>query len=149
PGPGFEVLVDPELPRIRTDAVVLQLVFQNLIANALNHHDRDSGTVRVGHATVDGEHEFFVSDDGPGIPAGAREDVFRIFRTVGRDEASEGTGVGLSIVQKAIDGLGGRIWIEAPEAGGTTFRFRIPQPSQGSVGPHPLSGSGRASDLLG
>ncbi|MEO0659989.1 MAG: PAS domain-containing protein [Planctomycetota bacterium] len=146
PGPGFEIVVEVGLPRVHTDPVVLQLVFQNLIANALNHHDRDSGTVRVGHTTVDGECEFFVTDDGPGIPERAREDVFRIFRTVGRDSASEGTGVGLSIVQKAIDGLGGKIWIEAPASGGTTFRFRIPQPAAGT---DPLSGHGRASDLLG
>ena len=126
PRERFRVVVPDALPTLRTDPILLQLVFQNLIANAIRHHDRDRGEVRIRHDHRDGQHVFEVTDDGPGIPVQARERVFQIFQTVTGEGEPGSSGVGLSIVRKAIDALGGSIEIEGAGDRGSTFRFTLP-----------------------
>jgi signal transduction histidine kinase len=100
------------------------VVLENLISNALKHHDRNEGCITVAARLVDGIAEFRVSDDGPGILPEFHHRIFVIFQTlVGRDEL-ESIGIGLAIVKKKVEGHGGRVWVEsAPPARGATFAF--------------------------
>ncbi|WP_123536519.1 sensor histidine kinase [Halosimplex salinum] len=84
----LDVDVD-DATRVYADATRLQSVFENLYRNAIDHGD-ESVTVTVGR-TDDG---FFVADDGPGVPADEREQVFEYAYTT----ADDGTGLGLAIV---------------------------------------------------
>jgi signal transduction histidine kinase len=68
---------------------------------------------------------FTVRDEGSGIPDEQREHLFeRYWR--GR-QPGEGVGLGLSIVKALVDGHRGRVWVESPPDGGTTFHVRLPR----------------------
>jgi len=126
PRERFRVVVPDALPTLRTDPILLQLVFQNLIANAIRHHDRDRGEVQIRYERRDGLNVFEVSDDGPGIPEQARERVFQIFQTVTGEGEPGSSGVGLSIVRKAVDALGGSIEVHGDGPRGSIFRITLP-----------------------
>jgi len=124
PPPGFTVTCAPGLPPIRTSAAPLRVVLDNLIGNALKHHDRRGGNVTVSMRLEQGIAEFCVGDDGPGISGQFHERVFGIFRTLVSRDIRESSGVGLAIVKKMIEVHGGEIRIEsAPPARGTRFVF--------------------------
>jgi signal transduction histidine kinase len=109
---------------IRSHRASILVVLQNLIGNAIKHHDRAEGRVTVSMRRVDGVVEFRVSDDGPGIAPRFHDRIFVIFQTLASRDDVESSGIGLAIVKKRVEGHGGRIWVEsAPPARGTTFVF--------------------------
>lgn len=115
-----------DLPTIVADSTKLRQVFSNLVSNAIKYaHPERRPHIRI-FSAVDGDHHvFYVSDNGLGIPGEFRDSVFDIFfRTHG--DIAEGSGVGLSIVKRAITAMGGEIWIEPGEGVGTTFVFTLP-----------------------
>ena len=68
-----------------------------------------------------------VRDQGPGVPAGARGRIFEPFVTTkGRGAATGGMGIGLSLVRRSVEAMGGTIEIEDPPDGGAEFVIRIP-----------------------
>jgi signal transduction histidine kinase len=100
------------------------VVLENLIGNALKHHDRAEGRVTVAMRIVDGMAEFRVGDDGPGISPWFHDRIFMIFETLASREDVESSGIGLAIVKKKVEGHGGHIRVEStPPARGTTFVF--------------------------
>jgi len=138
PPAGFVVRFDGLAPVIDTKRPPLEHVLQNLISNAIKHHDRPVGEIVVSARTIDGVLEFSVRDDGPGIEPAFHKRVFTIFATLaGRDER-EASGVGLSIVQKIVERFGGKIWIKsAPPARGATFVFTWNQDAAAMVATGP------------
>jgi len=124
PKPGFTIAFDGPCPPIRTYRAPLHTVLENLISNALKHHDRDAGRISVSMRLADGEAEIRVADDGPGIAQKFHDRIFVIFQTLARRDEVETSGIGLAIVKKRITDNGGRIRVEsAPPARGTTFVF--------------------------
>ena len=123
--PGFVVTCEEPILPIRTHPVSIQVVLENLIANAVKHHDRSAGTVTVSVIRKpDGIAEIRVSDDGPGIAPRYHERIFVLFQTLVSRDVNEASGVGLAIVKKRVIANGGRIWVEsAPPARGTTIGF--------------------------
>ncbi|MXR53016.1 PAS domain-containing protein [Halovenus sp. WSH3] len=99
---------------IRADENRLKQLFENLIRNAVEH-GRDDVTVTVG-AIQDG---FYVEDDGPGIPADEREEVF----AAGYSTTDEGTGFGLRIVEQIVDAHGWDITVTDGAEGGARFEI--------------------------
>jgi two-component system OmpR family sensor kinase len=97
----------------------------NLLENAVRH--TPPGTrVLARTATVDGHAELVVEDDGPGIPAELRENLFERFVRGGRD-GGRGSGLGLAIVRAVATSHGGTVLLETPERGGTRFVITIPK----------------------
>lgn len=124
PSPGFVVTYSGNLSVLRTRRASIRVVLENLIGNALKHHDRAEGHIAVSARLDAGVAEFCVSDDGPGIPPQFHDRIFVIFQTLaGRDEV-ESSGIGLAIVKKMVEGQGGQVRVEsaAPKRG-TTFVF--------------------------
>lgn len=118
----FKVEVADNMPVISTQRAPMELVFRNLISNAVKHHDRHSGIIRVS-----GEHQgnaaaFTVGDDGPGIPEKDQDKIFDMFKTLRPRDEVEGSGMGLSLVRKTIDRNQGSIEV-ASDGRGTEFRF--------------------------
>jgi two-component system sensor histidine kinase KdpD len=127
-GPRSVVVdVPADLPMVEVDASAIERVIANLLHNALKYAPSDSYIGLTGRA-IDGWLELRVEDDGPGIPARHREQIFhRFFR--GRDaEASgrPGHGLGLAICLSIVSAHGGRIWADARPGGGTRFTVALP-----------------------
>ncbi|HRG57282.1 MAG TPA: sensor histidine kinase, partial [Lacunisphaera sp.] len=100
----------------------------NLIDNAIKY-GREHGQVQVGATMLGaGWLQVFVRDDGPGIPAEARERVFERFFRVDRARARSqgGTGLGLAIVKNLVLAHGGDVRLESAEGRGTTFYLKLP-----------------------
>lgn len=113
----------------RADADRLQQVLTNLVENAIKY-GRAGGRVVIGGTAKAGNRiEMWVQDDGPGIPAEARERVFERFYRVDRARSRDtgGTGLGLSIVKHIVQAHGGEVWLESELGTGTTFHLTLPQ----------------------
>ncbi len=127
PPPEFEIIVAPNLPKLRTEAVLLEQVFSNLISNAVKYHDQLNGKITVSvteSVTEQAEfYEFAVADNGIGIEPQYQDRIFTIFQTLQARDTIESTGIGLSIVKKIVEGQGGEIRVESELGKGSTFYF--------------------------
>lgn len=125
---GQEVRVElGALPDCQADAALLRQVFINLLSNAFKFtRGKNPRVVEVGSQQSAGEVIYFVRDNGAGFDMRYAGKLFAIFQRMHRAEAFEGTGVGLSIVQRIIHRHGGRIWAEAEVGKGATFYFTLP-----------------------
>ena len=118
PPAGFRIEPGGDLPTIRTARAPLTQVLQNLIGNAVKHHDRPAeGLVRVDAVERADIVEFTVTDDGPGIPGQFHARVFGMFQTLKPRDEIEGSGMGLAIVKKLVERHGGSIWLDASRQG--------------------------------
>lgn len=124
---GFDIVFSPALEEIEIPKMPLEQVFHNLISNALKHHDQESGVIRVDVRDSGEFYEFSVSDDGPGIDALYHKRIFEMFQTLRRRDEVEGSGMGLALVKKIVQRVGGRIRIESTEGNGATFIFTWPK----------------------
>ncbi len=125
---GFRVHVSPDLPTLLTEEISLQQVLSNLIGNAGKYHDRPAtGNAWVAARAHDGQLEFSVTDDGPGIRPADRATLFQIFQVTSHRATHDSTGVGLAIVRKIVRDKGGDVRVETgPDGRGTRFVFGWP-----------------------
>jgi light-regulated signal transduction histidine kinase (bacteriophytochrome) len=126
PGDGIEIIVQPDMPTIETARVPLQQVFMNLLGNAIKHTKREGARVEVAAKLRGDRYEFSVADNGAGIDPQYHERIWQIFQTLAARDKVEGTGIGLSVVQKIVESRGGRAWLESELGNGTTFYFTWP-----------------------
>jgi PAS domain S-box-containing protein len=114
------------LPMVMAHEVHLLQLFQNLVGNALKYSRENVNPVVAVSGTIQDRFAVFsVADNGIGIPAEYRADVFGIFKRLHGKEYS-GAGIGLAICQTIVSRYGGRIWVESEESGGSTFHFTLP-----------------------
>lgn len=113
-----------DLPAILVQPYRLIQVFSNVILNAYQAM-KGNGTLRVESRRAEGGIEIEIRDDGPGIPREIIESVFDPFFTTKGE--SEGSGLGLAISRLIIEGMGGKIGVESPAGGPTTFRVWLPE----------------------
>ncbi len=123
PPDTFTITIPPDLPTLITKRLPLRQVFANLIGNAVKHHDRPDGQVRIGMKDLGDRYEFWVADDGPGIAPEYHRKIFMIFQTLQARDVKESTGVGLSIVKRIVETEGGTIRVDSEEGAGSTFYF--------------------------
>lgn len=102
-------------------------VFQNLIGNAIRHNDKISIDIKIYCIDKNDAYEFSVQDNGPGIAPEYHEKVFELFQVLQDRNQPGNTGIGLSIVKKIVEEIGGKIWIESLPGSGTTFKFTMPK----------------------
>ena len=122
-----ELTVAPNLPAVRGNHTVLVQVVQNLASNALKFVDRDARPrVRIDAVREDGQVLLTVADNGIGIEPDHRERIFRVFERLHGQDAYPGTGIGLAIVRKGVERMGGAVGVEAGAAGGSRFWVRLP-----------------------
>jgi signal transduction histidine kinase len=81
--------------------------------------------VHVGVRDEGDEYEFYVEDNGEGVPQDRRDEVFEIFNQGGRTDG--GTGIGLAICRRIVERYGGDIRVESSESGGARFCFTVPK----------------------
>ena len=130
---GVDVRVAADLPEVEVEAAAVELCLANYISNAIKYSDpaKDERWVEVSAdlaAYERGELVVRVRDNGLGVPADSRAQLFQQFFRAHRGTVTgvEGTGLGLSIVRDTIESLGGKAWAEFPEEGGSVFCFSLP-----------------------
>ena len=127
PPAGFTVTVEPPMPFLTTDRMLLGQVFTNLIDNAITHHDRPQGQVKITVSEQENFYRFSVSDNGPGIDERFYEKIFAIFQTLEPRDKRESTGIGLALVKRIIERQGGQSWVVSQVGEGSTFYFTWPK----------------------
>jgi len=125
--PTIDVTIETPLPTVRGDKTRIGQVFQNLLGNAIKYMDKPQGNITVGCVEEDGFWKFSVSDNGVGIEEAYHEIIFKMFKTAPNHKDQDSTGVGLTIAEKIVMGMGGRIWVESEVGRGSTFYFTLPK----------------------
>jgi light-regulated signal transduction histidine kinase (bacteriophytochrome) len=133
PSRVVEINVDP-LPDEIGDLNLLRQVLVNLLSNALKFtRGKDPAVINVSCIPGEKETVYVIRDNGVGFDMRYAQRLFGVFKRLHRTEEFEGTGVGLSIVQRIIQRHGGRVWAEAEVGQGATFSFALPKVNRSSV----------------
>jgi signal transduction histidine kinase len=127
PPQGFIVDATSMFAGIEVFRMPLQQILINLISNAIKHHDKKEGRIEVSVEDHGAMFRFRVKDDGPGIPPQYQEQVFKMFKTLKPRDQVEGSGMGLAMVRKHIDVVGGELTLESVVGQGSTFCFTWPK----------------------
>jgi signal transduction histidine kinase len=115
------------LPDCLGDYALLKQVWVNLLSNAHKFtRRREQAIIEAGSEERDGELVYHVRDNGAGFDMQYASRLFGVFQRLHQADQFEGTGVGLSIVQRIIHRHGGRIWAESEPENGARFYFTIP-----------------------
>ena len=125
----FTVEVMPHMPTLQAPRAPLEQVFQNLLGNAIKHHHRAEGHIRVSAQDRGDAVAFAVTDDGPGIPQDQLDRIFMPFYRIdaSRNSNRGGVGLGLSIAQAIIHGHGGTIRPQNLPDGGLRVCVSLPR----------------------
>ncbi|MBP1945235.1 sensor histidine kinase [Methanobacterium petrolearium] len=116
------------LPNVYGDRSMLGQVFQNLVGNAIKFtRNKEHALIEVGGKEEGKEIVYYVRDNGAGFDMKYINKLFGLFQRLHSPEEFEGTGVGLSIVQRVIRRHGGHVWGEGAVNEGATIYFTIPK----------------------
>ncbi|MFZ7127596.1 MAG: sensor histidine kinase [Desulfobacterales bacterium] len=128
PPADVEISVEPKWPIFNTDRTLLRQILQNLIANGIKFNERSPKRVEIGWRPAPSDCiDIFVRDNGIGIDAKYWDQIFRIFNRLHTKNEYDGTGIGLAIVQKAAQKLGGSVRLTSEPGNGSTFLVRLPR----------------------
>ena len=106
----------------------VEQVVRNLVENAVKYMgDGPEPRIEIGSALHDFHVECWVRDTGIGIDPAYHGKIFEMFQRL-NDVEVEGRGIGLAIVKKIVEGVGGRVWVESARGQGATFFFTWPRP---------------------
>jgi signal transduction histidine kinase len=125
----LEAAVPKGLPRIMSDAEMIRRVFINLIENAIKY-SKEGMAITVGAKHSGDFVEMWVKDEARGIPKADQDRIFEKFArvqvTAGASGNTKGLGLGLAYCKLAVEGHGGKIWVESELGKGSRFAFTIP-----------------------
>ncbi|WP_426369995.1 GAF domain-containing sensor histidine kinase [Pseudocolwellia sp. HL-MZ7] len=128
---SFNVSVEQckiELPR-----EPLLFVLNHLLSNAIKHHDKTQGNINISYTDELEHFHLSISDDGPGIPETYQKKVFEAFQTLKSKDQVEGSGLGLTMIQKTLAFYSAEINVESQENEGATFTITWPKHNINSV----------------
>jgi len=108
------------------DARLLGIVLENLLGNAWKFTSKQSAArIELGHRSEVGRSVYFVRDNGAGFDMTYGEKLFGVFQRLHSANEFEGTGIGLTTVQRIVRRHGGRVWAEGEVGRGATFYFTL------------------------
>ena len=128
-----------DFPSVQGDRLKLRHVLENLIDNAIKFTENGTITISARYLENRKELEFKVTDTGRGIPEKDLATIFQRFQKgseIERGTPRSGVGLGLYVVKKYLEILGGEIRVETRVGAGTTFTVRIPAPLKKTWAPH-------------
>ncbi|MFW6108328.1 MAG: PAS domain S-box protein [bacterium] len=124
---GAEVRIDGPLPAVVGHKATLVQAVTNLLSNAVKFvAPGETPRVRVRAERRDGAIRLWVEDQGIGIAPEDRERIFTVFERLHGDQAYGGTGVGLAIVRRGIERMGGRVGVDSEPGAGSRFWIELP-----------------------
>ena len=125
-GHQISVSMSEDLPLLEFDAILIERVLSNLLENAAKYTPPGSSIV-IGAALGNGAHvDIWVEDDGPGLPPGKEEAIFKKFERGQKESATPGVGLGLAICRAIVEAHVGTIRAENRHGGGARFVFTLP-----------------------
>jgi signal transduction histidine kinase len=124
---AVQVVVDPELPCVRGHRKTLARVLTNLLSNAAKFvAPGTEPRIKVRCEMRDAWVRLWIEDNGIGIPPEHLERVFGVFERLHKQKAYAGTGIGLAIVRKSMERMGGRVGVESEVGKGSRFWIELP-----------------------
>jgi two-component system, NtrC family, sensor histidine kinase KinB len=121
----LSVNLPTNLPAVLVDVDMIRRVLINLLENAAKYSPIN-GSIEISAQAAPGRVQITVQDDGPGIPESERERIFDKFTRLKKQSGPDGLGVGLAFCKLAIQGHGGKIWVESAPKQGSRFIFTLP-----------------------
>ncbi len=121
--------VPKNLPSILVDVDMIRRVLINLLENA-SKFTTPEGKIEIGAKRDREGVVFWVRDNGPGIPTAEQDRVFEKFTRLKGKEGPSGLGMGLAFCRLAVQGHGGKIWVESDPGQGAKFLFTLPAVTQ-------------------
>lgn len=120
------------LPVVQAYPPFLSEILVNLLTNAIKYTDPPERRIEIGSvAGEDNLDTFYVKDNGIGIEPRFHDEIFHLFRRLhGEGDRGEGSGVGLTIVQRMVQRHGGKVWVESQPGRGATFFVALPSLTQ-------------------
>jgi light-regulated signal transduction histidine kinase (bacteriophytochrome) len=124
---GSTMSIPEDLPVVYGDSTLISQIFINLLSNALTYRRPEVPLKITITCTVEANsYVISIADNGIGIAAKNYDRIFTIFQRLHSDDEYAGTGIGLAIVKKSAELMGGLVWVESTEGEGSTFRVRLP-----------------------
>lgn len=136
-GPAdVDLVLDPDLPPLHADPVLLQRVIVNVLANAHRHAPGGSRVI-VSTSRLGDRAEIRIADRGEGVAPERRDSIFRPFQRFGDTDNTTGLGLGLALSRGFTEGMGGTLTPEDTPGGGLTMVISLPldaglPPSEGT-----------------
>jgi signal transduction histidine kinase len=144
-------IVVGDLPPAWVDPTAVEQIFANLIGNSVQYLDPTRlGRIEVGcnndlgPGNLAGLHVYFIKDNGLGIPEAYQQRVFTPFNRL-QTNVAQGEGVGLTLVRRVVERLGGKIWLESAAGVGSTFFVALP--SRPRADARPAAGESSGTNL--
>jgi signal transduction histidine kinase len=127
-GLTFELRLDESVDKYYGNKVSFESIFDNLISNAIKYSE-ESGVISVVSKDKLRRIQIEITDQGIGIPANEKEDVFKEFFRASnvKNTGIKGSGVGLSLVKESVESHNGRIFIQSQLGNGTKFIIELPK----------------------
>lgn len=124
----IRVVVQRGFPAISCDEERIQRVFENLVINAIKFLGETADPfIEIGYEDKGATHCFFVRDNGIGIEPKYQHKIFELFARLKQVDGTEGSGLGLPIVEKIVQSHGGTVWVKSEKGQGATFYFTLPK----------------------
>ena len=120
-------LIFSELPTISSNGSLIHVALKNLVENGLKFNRSAQPTVEVKYQSTTTHHEIAVHDNGIGIDSKYYEHVFVMFKRLHGMDEYLGSGIGLAMVQLAVEKLGGSVELSSQEGEGSIFVIRLPK----------------------
>lgn len=133
-GRKLEVQIEPDLPLVKIDSVLLEQALVNVLENACRHTPPTSPVNVSAMRLTPNKVGIVVTDEGPGIPPGDEARIFEKFYRKG--EASGGSGLGLAIARGILNAHGGSVRAANRPSGGASFTIELPVPATQPEAPH-------------
>ena len=125
---GGHLTIQEPLPRITGDQEIVSTIVYALLDNAIRYRSFDRPlAIEVSAENRDGSTRLLVKDNGIGMKSEVQNRAFKIFERGNVEEQSSGNGIGLAIVKKGIERMGGRCGVDSDGESGTTFWLEWPQ----------------------